>query len=586
MKKVFTDRWLHPIATVTFGIAVMLFWLLGYPEALNYQEQNQLFLFTADYFVNDVKMVGGLADYISEFIVQFYYIPWLGAMLLGIVYATMQWLMWKVVERYDRRFFTSSFILPLLMLWYQGDIDVLLSMHIALIMALGTSVLAARLEQTKPVVIIFDFFVIPALYWTAGPTSIMYALLRFVDKEKIGVFSFGWAFFYIIIAYSIVDYQWSLTLLLFGPNYYRIISQPTLWQFLIPLSAVAIAFIARLQIIYLNNYRELYRSILTQFEDMEYYMNKKILLTKKLLAFVQDAYLRILQYALPIQLVAVVFIAFFALTKGYDSFIYEMLWQDSMVRQERWHDIIDRAREHQDDNAFSSECVNLALGMTGQLADRMFMFKQSGSDALLLRSVRDNMSDMPTAEAFFRLGMVNSALRYMFDIQQSILNFRKSGRCTKRIAECYIINGNYKAAAKHLELLKHSLFYSSWAKDAETYLNKDAKIECHKTWGKLRRLRFKDEFLYNYDEKDKMLGLLFMNNTENRLALSYFMGQLLLDGKFSEFMGYLPWVQQYGGYVQMPYGYADAVQAIKQKGNVPGSAYAKYATKMMNKIKN
>ena len=45
--------------------------------------------------------------------------------------------------------------------------------------------------------------------------------------------------------------------------------------------------------------------------------------------------------------------------------------------------------------------------------------------------------------------------------------------------------------------------------------------------------------LYNYAEKHKMLGLLFMNNTDNRLALSYFMGQLLLDGELQMFMGYM-----------------------------------------------
>ena len=537
-------RWHRPIATVTFGIAVMLFWLLGYPEALNYQEQNQLFLFTADYFVNDVKMVGGLADYVSEFIVQFYYIPWLGALLLGVVYATMQWLMWKVVERYDHRVFTSSFILPLLMLWHQGDIDVLLSMHIATIMALAMEATASKLRLTPYI----DIIVIPTLYWLAGPVAWIYVLLRSLSHGwKYLLPSVVWTLGSILGAYWALDFQWPLSMMLTGTNYYRIPLMAPTMQYVVMIAPIAIALVARF-----NPWRK---------------------------ADTFSAPRRYLHLAMQVSAIAIV--AIFTFTKGYDPFIYEMLWQDSMVRQERWNDIIERAREHQADIAFSSECVNLALGMTGQLPDRMFFFNQSGTDALLLRSVRDNMSDMPTAEAFFRLGMVNSALRYMFDIQQSILNFRKSGRCTKRIAECYIINGNYKAAAKHLELLKHSLFYSSWAKDAETYLGNDAKVECHKTWGKLRRLRFKDEFLYNYDEKDKMLGLLFMNNTENRLALAYFMGQLLLDGKFNEFMGYMSWVQQYGGYREMPYGYADAIQAIKQKGNAPGSAYAKYAAKMM-----
>ena len=97
--------------------------------------------------------------------------------------------------------------------------------------------------------------------------------------------------------------------------------------------------------------------------------------------------------------------------------------------------------------------------------------------------------------------------------------------------------GDYKAAEKRLNLLKNTIFYKSWAEEAETYLFNDAKVNSHETWGKLRRYRYKDSFLYSYPEKHKMLGLLFQQNTDNRLALSYFMGQLLLDGEFNSFMG-------------------------------------------------
>ena len=81
-----------------FGIVIFLFWLIGFPQALNYQEQNQLFLLTSDYFRNDLSIAGGLADYISEFIVQFYYVPWLGAILLALVFVILQQLTWKLMK--------------------------------------------------------------------------------------------------------------------------------------------------------------------------------------------------------------------------------------------------------------------------------------------------------------------------------------------------------------------------------------------------------------------------------------------------------------------------------------------------------
>ena len=43
-------------ASALFGVLVFLFWWLGYPHALSYQEQYQMFLFTNDYFTQRVTV--------------------------------------------------------------------------------------------------------------------------------------------------------------------------------------------------------------------------------------------------------------------------------------------------------------------------------------------------------------------------------------------------------------------------------------------------------------------------------------------------------------------------------------------------
>ena len=188
---------------------------------------------------------------------------------------------------------------------------------------------------------------------------------------------------------------------------------------------------------------------------------------------------------------------------------------------------------------------------------------------------------LPTAEVFWRLGMVNSAQRYMFDTQESILNARKSIRCTKRIAECMMVNGHYQTAQKQIDLLKKSLFYRSWAHEAEALMADEAKMNAHPVYGRLRTLRYKENFLYSYEEMDKMLGLLFLNNTDNKMALDYYLAQLLLNGNVQGFQQYLGWAQQFGGYRQMPLGYQDAMRCIQMQGNVQGSPYASYVKRMM-----
>ena len=75
--------------SVLVGIGIFLFWYCWYPHALSYQEQYQLFLWTADYLIEKCSIPGGFADWIGEFIVQFYYVEWLGALLLALVF--MAW---------------------------------------------------------------------------------------------------------------------------------------------------------------------------------------------------------------------------------------------------------------------------------------------------------------------------------------------------------------------------------------------------------------------------------------------------------------------------------------------------------------
>ena len=108
----------------------------------------------------------------------------------------------------------------------------------------------------------------------------------------------------------------------------------------------------------------------------------------------------------------------------------------------------------------------------------------------------------------------------------------------------------------------------------------EAKVNAHPVYGKLRQLRYKDNFLYSYDEMDKMFGLLFLNNQENKMALDYFMAQMLLKGNLQGFQQYMGTVQRYGGYRQMPFGYQDVMRCIQMQGRVPDSPYAKYVQRM------
>ena len=490
--------------SVLVGIGIFLFWYVAYPHALSYQEQYQLFLWTWDYFVERISLPGGLADWLGELIVQFYYVEWLGALLLAVLFVALQRFTLRLMENHGDRsmilyritrpvpviLLILSLVPVVLLWWLMGDINVLLSLPVAIILALALAcVMPLRLSW-------MDIVVLPMAYWLIGPVVWIYIVVRVCQLGWKHLWSAGWLLAVQLMVYAWFLPQWPLQQAMTGLNYYRI-----------PL-----------------HYPQL---------------------------------------------------------SGYDQEMYELIRQDYLVRNERWDEIVKRAGDYQVHTPFWSNCVNLALTQKRLLADRMFDFYQSGEDALIMPRTRDLTSMLPSAEAFWRLGMVNSAQRYMFDTQESILNGRKSGRCTKRIAECMIVNGHYQTAAKQLDLLKKSLFYRSWAEEMEALMADEAKMNAHPVYGRLRQLRYKENFLYSYEEIEKMFGLLLMNNTENKMALDYFLAQMLLRGNVKGFQQYLGLAQQYGGYRQMPLGYQDAIMCIQRKGNVSGSPYASYVKRMM-----
>lgn len=560
--------------TVLFGTAIFLFWWLVYPHALSYQEQYQLFLFDNAYFCQRISVAGGLADYIGEFLVQFYYMPWLGAMILSLVFVAIQRLSYLSLLQaapslYHWAALPLSFIPSALLLWHVGDESVLLSYPVAMLLMLlaawvvnGTfrraDVATSSSDSARSwpgwLMVCVDLLLIPLFYWLVGPMVWLYAGLRVVVCWQFHGWQTLWRLAYVpllqFLSYVFLLQQWPMMDVFLGLNYYRIPMHAPAMQWILPLVIVILCGVApRLSTLLAPPKGKSTPSFLS--------CRLSPLYLGTLLLFI------------------------LAINLGYDRDKYELIRQDYLVRNGCWDEIVERAAVYQVPTTFSSNCVNLALAMKGQLAERMFDFYQSGEDALFMPRVRDLTSNLPTAEVFWQLGMVNSAQRYMFDVQESILNYRKSGRCTKRIAECLIVNGKYGVAAKYLDQLKKSLFYRSWALEAEACLYHEDLVNKHPDWGRVRQLRYQDDFLYNYGEIEKMMGLLFTNNPRNKMALDYFMGELLLKGKFQDFVHYMSWVQQYGGYPAMPAGYQDAMMCIQKRGDLPGSSYAKYVKRMM-----
>ena len=530
MKNLMIKSW-KPLLSLLFGVAVVIFWSVPYMSGLCFQEQYQMFLFDIGYFLERIVQPGGLADYISEFLVQFYYMPVLGGTIIALLLMSIQAISWGLMKQYGMKAVFPGYLLsfvPSIVLWCaMGDQNLLLSFVVALSGALLMGWIHNRFHN-RLVKVVFELVSTALVYWFLGPVVFLYAALMIGDTLMKGkqnghiLSSLGYSACLLILTVAWIllttqSLQYPLYRIFSGLNYYRYPGTVSPLPLGVMIWTVVVVFFGMVP-------------------DGQAWI-KKLQKSKVVM---------VLAYVL------VIVASWFGIKASFDAMTYDLIDYDFLVRTEQWDKIIEKAEKKPATTPLGVSCVNLALSQKGQLADRLFEFYQNGGEGLFPTFTRDMISPVSTAEIFFRLGMVNDAERYMFEAQEAIPNYRKSARLTRRIIECEIINGNYQVAAKLLRRLQKTLFYSNWANQMMALLGNEKAINQHPIYGKLRKYREKkQDFLFSDREMDQMLGLLFLNDNHNRMAYEYLMCYELLQRDMEKFMQYYP-LGRFVGYDHIP----------------------------------
>ena len=547
--------------TLLFGIFVFLFSWKSHPELLSFHEQNQMFLFSYDYFLERISLAGGLTDYVSEYLVQFYYYASAGAAIVALILVSLQLLSYQALRAISNAWhitpYVMSWLITILMGAHMMEENTMLSFPIAIILSLLTYMGCRRGGW------ICQLIASLPLYWLVGPAFIVQVALAIADSWKVKswrtailptcallITAAGW--FYACRMLWIAQFPWATVLA--GINYHRLtmmsMEAPSLQNVILVAMIIFALVLPFLQIV-----------------EQKYTKFKTLDLTT-----------------------AIIFACIYGFSviapnisdNHHDKNTHVILEQLYQMRKGDWNGIIAKAEEYKKEklaaleSPLSGNAVNLSLAMTNQLSTRMFEFPQTGIQGLIMPRVRDNVSNVTSMEVFWQLGFINESLRYAFDSQESIANCRKSARFTRRMAECNILNGRYDVASKYIDLLKQTLFYDKWAEQAETYLYNEDKIKGFYEWDHKLQNRLTNDFLYYYPEMPKMLGQLVLHNRDNRLAFDYFMASLLLTGDTRSFVANLP-QQPREGQNPFPQGYQQYVEYMKAHANstdaITGASY-------------
>lgn len=511
------NGWARLLLTLLLGLAAFVFWRLLKPAMLIYHEQFQLFQMDCDYFLLRLAEPGGMARYVAEFLVQMFNNLTLGAVVIAVLWMMLQRLTWCLVRAVDRSWgaYLLTFV-PVLLLWfYVGDVNVMMTFTVALMLALLTMALCPVATVWRWVYMVFA---IPLLYWVAGPVALMlavyagwreYRLTRApLNSVAVGLAAVLLAVACVVVSSWLVAYP--LYRLFVGLDYYRYIEQLPVMEYVIMLACAVLPAVAG----------GLARVWAKPSGRWWLAAEAAVLLAGGCLL----------------------------VPRGYDAQVYDLLEYDRLVRLQDWNAVIAKAEKKQPNLPMSVCATNLALAMRGELGDRAFDFYQNGTEGLLPSFDRNFFPLLLSAEVYWQLGLVNTAQRFMFEAMEAIPNGHKSERVIKRLAETNLVNGQYQVAAKYLDLLKKTMFYRLWAERTEHLLGNEKAINEHPVYGRLRRFRLQDDFLYSEQEADKVMGRLLMRNKDNMLAMQYLLVYPLLERDLGKFVNYATYVEQLRDY--------------------------------------
>lgn len=519
--------------TIVFGAIVYVFFAILYPFHLNYMEQYQMFMFSGDYLHQYLIKPGGISDYLGNFLTQFFFYSWCGAIIISLMLILLQQLVWFIAKKQgvDTIFTPISFI-PSALYWaYLCNENWLMGGLVSLII-ISACISIYGLLKSQNTRNIYVWTLIPVLYWFCGGVSVILPLFAIIseltkgetNKIHISAQGTGWILFSIILPLLTKNYivQLPLVRAWIGVNFFRFPGESPIEFGMAGLLILGIPFILR-------------------------YLSKSI--NKKL------------RFLLLIEFVIMIAGISFLIRSNADMAKEEVMTYDFNVRMRRWDRVISMADKKTPMNPISVSCLNLALAKQDLLGERMFNYYQNGVEGLIPAFKRDFTLPMIVGEIYYHLGMINTAQRYAFEAMEALPDYQKSVRAIMRLSETNLINGNYKVAEKYLHLLQTTFYYRHWATKALATMQDENLIEQHSEWGLLRQYRTKEDFLFSENEKDMMLGIMFQQNNKNRMAFEYLMAYCMLKKDIQHFWQYFPMCKSIN-YNQIPMHYQEALHYI------------------------
>ncbi|MCD7938326.1 MAG: DUF6057 family protein [Tannerellaceae bacterium] len=498
-------------------------------------EQNQLFLFSSSYLKERFLSIGGFSYILSDFLLQFFIYPYVGAFIIATLLTGIGIQMSLIIHRIipGSPLVILSSIPPVSLVFIHFNFNYFAQGTIAYNLML-TAFYFYLLFKRPVWKVIYSLFTVALLFWLGGSVSILFAsvvLLYGIVKnglrsyEAIPGFLFAFFLSYAAVRFNIIgEYRFA-----FLPDmYYHHFIKPDTW-------AIYLSWICFPCII-------LCAGLLSKTQR---FTGKKRIGTIGLLTLFVLGFF------------------WYGTNQFRDQHWVKYKEMEYYARTGEWDKIIEMS-SGKIENYLYACYLNMALSQKGELAGKMFSFEQMGPNGLLIPWNQTHIISMLLSDLYYTMCHTGASMRMAFEANVCSPG-GNIGRMYQRLVETNLIYGEYPVAEKYIRLLEKTFYYKEWAHSHRCFLYNDTAVENDPELGLRRRSLGKKDLLFPtsgmYDEWVHIA----MSNPENPLLFEYLGALILLNKDLDSFRQMIDAYYKTATSPVLPVSFQEAILVIYER---------------------
>jgi hypothetical protein len=515
-------------------LACFFYLLLRIHPVLILEVHPSVFLKGTDFLGDFLKIPGGLVNWLSALLMQFWFSDFLSALFLAICFWIVGFLTRKWIETLtENRPIHTFHLIPvglLLVLYSNYDFD--LSATLAIIINLFFLVLFIRWSPKQPMTRIGLGLVISVLsYWITGGAFLMFAVLCGLGD--------------LLFRRKIVS---GLLLLLISA--------------LLPFVASISVFLITLKQAYLHNltFENPIESWIIAYSIPSFFLLTLIIASIAKILGIGKLFQKFARLAYVWKWAAGTLLLVsgtILLAKESTSDIKKLVLEvNRAVREERWTDVLELTQHNLNETPLLSCQTNLALFQTNMLLDNMFAYPQSkGTVGLLMNQTWCLAWPEEASNVNWKLGLVNESQHYA---HEALERRGPTADLLKRLGMVYMLKGDYKAARRFFLNLKDVPFQGKTAEYLLRLNENPGELTNDLDCKYIQSVMSHEDLISRGKASSPKFELLLKRNQNNKMAFEYMIADLLLTGNLNELLDHLSDFNSLG-YSQLPRHVQEAV---------------------------